>query len=88
MGWCAVFERVEEEPETTVGFFVGDAEQPEYARLQFWLMNSDGTRTKLPPVEHEVVRLAANLHWLGFEKMQVVGMRLGKGVMAGLGGFA
>ena len=47
-------------------------------------MDPDAARPQLPPIEHQVIRLAAHGHRIGFEPVQVVGMRMGERVVRGL----
>jgi hypothetical protein len=69
MGWSAVAERVEEEPELAVGVGVGDAKEVEHPALQVAVVDPDRPRTELPAVEHQVVGERADEH--GVDEFQV-----------------
>ena len=65
----AVLERVEEEAEPLLRLLVADAEQAEDARLQLGLVDPDRPGAELPPVEHQVVGLAAHLQRVGLQQV-------------------
>src|SRR5205085_11524817 len=56
VGRGAVAEGVEQEAEAGLSLFGADAEETEDALLQVGSVNTDASRSELPPVEHQVVR--------------------------------
>ncbi len=85
VGRRAEGERREEEAKAAVSLGRGDPERGKDPLLQLGLVDPDRTRAQLPAVEDQVVGAAAHCQRLCFDLVDIIGMRAGERMMAGLG---